>query len=171
YSIVNVGEQPRKVAPWELLRAPASAGFSFFPSGRGVYPQSTLKLDARSTVTWFVHTDGRKPRPLKAYADGQDGWLALVSGDLLLVRSFADAEPSSLAPGEAEIEILADYDLTTQQHRYVEVGVQGAYLELAPGARRDWIVRWFLRRLPDSVSAQAGSQELIGFVKAVVETR
>ena len=147
----------------------ANAGLLFFPTGQPSSTQSTLKLDARSPVTWFTFDANRQTAPVKAYADGHGGWLAQVSDDLVLVRAFTDSEPGARAPGEAEIEILADYDLTTKQHRYVEVGLQGPYVELAPGASSSWTVRWFLRRLPAGISIKAGNAELLGFVRGVVQ--
>ena len=169
YTLVNGGDRPRKVAPWEIHRVPAAAGLTFYPSAQKLYPQSTLKLNAWSPITWFVHDQNREPRSVKSFADGAEGWLAYVADGLLLVKTFGDTPEAAHAPGEGEIEIYADYDVSSKQHRYVELEQQGPYAEIPAGGSTTWNVRWFLRKLPPSVAPKSGNQELVGFVRGVIQ--
>jgi hypothetical protein len=169
YTLVNVSERSRKVAPWEIHRVPAGAGLTFYPSAQQLYPQSTLKLSAWGPVTWFAHDQPREPKPLMSFADGAEGWLAYVTGGVLLVKAFGDTPEAAHAPGEGEIEIYADYDVSSKQHRYVELGQQGPYAEIPPGGSTTWNVRWFLRKLPASIAAKSGNPELVGFVRGVIQ--
>ena len=45
---------------------------------------------------------------------------------------------------------------------------QGAYSKLAPAAKAEWTVRWFLRKLEASVSVSVGSADLLRMVRAMV---
>jgi hypothetical protein len=87
----------------------------------------------------------------KAFADGEEGWLAHLGGDLLLVKVFVDVPRERQAPGEAEIEIYVH-----GSGRFVEVEQQGEYAELAPGERSSWRVTWLLRKLPSNVPGRPG---------------
>jgi len=169
YTLTNTSDRPRKVAPWEIHRVPTAKGLTFYPSAQKLYPQSTLKLNAWSPITWFVHDQNREPKSVKSFADGAEGWLAYVAGGLLLVKTFGDTPEAAHAPGEGEIEIYADYDVSSKLHRFVELEQQGPYVEIPAGASTTWNVRWFLRKLPATIAAKAGNQELVGFVRGVIQ--
>lgn len=169
YTLINAGDRPRKVAPWEIHRVPAAGGLSFYPSAQKLYPQSTLKLNAWSPITWFVHDQNREPKSVKSFADGAEGWLAYAADGLLLVKTFSDTPEAAHAPGEGEIEIYADYDVSSKLHRYVELEQQGPYVEIPAGGETTWNVRWFLRKLPPTIAVKAGNQELVGFVRGVIQ--
>ncbi|HEY6077234.1 MAG TPA: DUF4380 domain-containing protein [Polyangiaceae bacterium] len=168
YTLLNTSQQARRVAPWEIHRVPA-VGLSFYPSAGKLYPQSTLKLDTAPPITWFAHEQNREPRSVKAFADGAEGWLAYAREGLLLIKSFADTPAAQRAPGQGEIEIYADYDVATKQHRYVELAEQGPYVELAPGSSSTWSVRWLVRKLPPGIAVKPGNQQLVGFVRGVIQ--
>ncbi len=169
YTLVNTSDRPRKVAPWEIHRVPTTGGLTFYPSAQKLYPQSTLKLNAWSPVTWFVHEQNRELKSVKSFADGAEGWLAYTADGLLLVKAFGDSPEAAHAPGEGEIEIYADYDVAAKQHRFVEVEQQGPYSEIPAGGASTWSVRWFLRKLPPTIAAKPGNQELVGFVRGVIQ--
>ena len=97
------------------------------------------------------------------FADGREGWIAHVAGDLLLVKAFADTTPAQAAPGESEIELYTD-----PGRSYVEVENQGAYENLEPGKAVVWPVRWFLRKLDSKVNVQPGSGELLALVRGLI---
>jgi hypothetical protein len=166
YGIANKGTTPRKAAPWEISRV-AAGGLTFFPMGEGKPwkgPQELLPLDIRDGVAWFASTTIAAANDQKVFADGHEGWLAHVAGDLLLVKAFADTAPSQAAPGESEIELYTDPGRT-----YVEVENQGAYVEIAPGATVSWTVRWFLRELDAKLAVRPGSQELVAAVRELLK--
>ncbi len=144
YGIVNKGSKARAVAPWEITRV-AAGGLTFFPMGEGKPwkgPQELLALDLRDGVAWLDYAQTTGASDQKAFADGREGWIAHLSGDLLLVKAFADTTPAQAAPGEAEIELYTD-----AARSYIEVENQGAYVTLDPGAASRWPVRWYLRRV------------------------
>jgi len=165
YAIANRG-QARQVAPWEITRV-AAGGVTFFPMGEGgprKGPQDLLNTTIVNGVAWFAYDAAAITADQKLFADGQEGWIAHVDGDLLLVKSFANTKPSQAAPGEAEIEIYANAG-----HTYVEVENQGAYVNLTAGAASTWTVRWMLRKLDlASTPARVGSAALVAFVRSLV---
>jgi hypothetical protein len=167
YSIANRGSQARQVAPWEITRV-AAGGLTFFPMGEGgprKGPQDLLIPTVVNGVAWFAYDAAAITADQKLFADGKEGWIAHVDGDLLLVKSFADTPTSQAAPGEAEIELYANAG-----HTYVEVENQGAYVNLAPGATIAWTVRWMLRKLDlASTPAKVGSAPLLNLVRSLVK--
>jgi hypothetical protein len=166
YGIVNKGKSPRKAAPWEISRV-TTGGLTFFPMGEGT-PwkgfQELLPLDLRDGIAWFGAPTVAASNDQKVFADGREGWIAHVSGDLLLVKAFADTTPAQAAPGEAEIELYTDPGRT-----YVEVENQGACVNLPPGASSVWPVRWFLRKLDAAIAVRPGSKELLAVVRGLLE--
>ena len=167
YTLANRGSQARQVAPWEITRV-AAGGLTFFPMGEGgprKGPQDLLSPAIVDGVAWFAYNAATITADQKLFADGLEGWIAHVDGDLLLVKSFADTPTSQAAPGEAEIEIYANAG-----HTYVEVENQGAYVSLAPGAATTWTVRWILRKLDLAATpASVGSAALVDLVRSLVK--
>jgi hypothetical protein len=167
YTIANRSRQARQAAPWEITRV-AAGGLTFFPMGEGgprKGPQDLLNTTIVDGMAWFAYDAAAITADQKLFADGREGWIAHVDGDLLLVKSFADTLPAQAAPGEAEIEIYANAG-----HTYVEVENQGAYVSLAPGAATSWRVRWTLRKLDlASTPASAGSAPLLDLVRSLIK--
>lgn len=168
YELMNRGQQALRAAASEWQRFPP-VGVVFYPSTHRRYPQSTLKLDESGAVTWFSPGESREQRSAKALADGAEGWLAYANDDLVLIWTFTDTAEERLTPARGEIEVGADYDPTSRQRRAVELTVRGPDVEIAPGAASSWSVRWLLRRLPPSVAAKTGNQQLVGFVRGVIQ--
>ena len=165
YGLANRGTKARSVAPWEITRV-AAAGLTFFPMGDGSPAkgsQDLLTLTLSGGVAWFAYDATKIPNDQKVFADGHEGWIAHVNGDVLLVKAFTDIPAAQAAPSEAEIELYTD-----AAHTYIEVENQGAYTRLAPGAGLSWTVRWYLRTLDSSVSVQVGSAGLLSTVRALV---
>ena len=167
YTLSNRGSKARQVAPWEITRV-AAGGLTFFPMGQGgprKGPQDLLNTTIVNGAAWFAYDAATITADQKLFADGQEGWIAHVDGDLLLVKSFADTLPSQAAPGEAEIELYANAG-----HTYVEVENQGAYVNLAPGGETTWTVRWMLRKLDLAATpAGVGSAPLVGLVRSLIK--
>jgi hypothetical protein len=167
YTIANRDSKAHQVAPWEITRV-AAGGLTFFPMGEGgprKGPQDLLSPTIVNGVAWFAYNAAAITADQKLFADGQEGWIAHVDGDLLLVKSFGDTLPAQAAPGEAEIEIYANAG-----HTYVEVENQGAYVNLAPGASTAWTVRWMLRKLDlASTPARPGSAPLLDLARSLVK--
>jgi hypothetical protein len=166
YGLVNHGNQARSVAPWEITRV-AAGGLTFFPMGEGSPtqgPQALLNLQIAAGVAWFAYDAAAVTAEQKVFADGHEGWIAHVDGNLVLVKAFSDTPAAQAAPGEAEIELYTD-----AAHTYIEVENQGAYVSVAPGETSTWTVRWFLRQLDATVSVQPGSPDLLTLVRGLVK--
>ncbi len=162
YAILNEGQRPKRLAPWEITRV-AAGGLTFYasdeaPRSSGPFPITPVQHALGSY--WFQHQEGF-PKT-KLCSDGQ-GWIAHVSKQrTLLLKRFEDVIPGEAAPGEGEIEIYSDL-------RYVEVENQGAYRDIPPGGLMSWTVRWYVRRVPSDIAVSAGSRELLAYVCAIIE--
>ena len=161
-TLMNRGPNPRRVAPWQNTRV-RPGGLTFYPSSRPAYERSSLKLEPQDGIVWFEHDPAKYRENLKLYGDGEEGWLAHVDGDLILVKTFPDVPEALQAPEEGEIILYVD-----GSGGFVEVEQQGAYSELGAGASKTWPVRWILRRVPDGVVVEPGSSGLVRFAREVV---
>jgi len=165
FTIHNRGAAPTRLAPWQITRVPPG-GLSLFPSGAGVdppCPPSNLAVRQALGVTWYAFDAAAVTDHQKLFADGREGWLAHVDGDLLLVKTFPAVPRAAQAPGEAQIEIYA-----TPAHTYVEIEAQGACETIAPGGASRWRVVWLARRLPPDVPRVVGSAPLLDFIRGLV---
>jgi hypothetical protein len=161
YVLTNTDSSSVSWAPWEVSRV-AAGGISFFPSGSQTVTNA-LAVQNSNGITWYQHD----PNALsgggqKLTADGSEGWLAHVSGNLLFVKQFDDVPVTQQAPApEAEIGIYA-------AATYVELEPQGPYTELMPGASITWRVRWYARELPADLTPTIGNGALVDFVRTLI---
>jgi hypothetical protein len=166
FTMHNRGDAATRLAPWQITRVPPH-GLTLFPTGTGDNPPcapSNLAVREALGVTWYAYDAAAVTDHQKLFADGREGWLAHVDGDALLVKTFAIVPRAAQAPGEAQIEIYAN-----PSHTYIEVEVQGAYEEIAPGASLAWRVVWLVRRLPAEIPRTVGSAPLLDFIRGEVE--
>ena len=137
YTITNEGDQPRKVAPWEVTRVQNEGGLIFFDAPvDGIWPAGLMDFKAEHGLAWY-QTDERNENR-KVNADGK-GWLAYCSRGLLLVKRFDDLTPEQPAPDEAEIQVYVN-----RGKAHIELESQGAYQLLQPKESLSWTVRWYL---------------------------
>jgi hypothetical protein len=162
YTLTNAGTVPRRVAPWQNTRVRPN-GVTFFPSPTPALPISSLKLAPVEGIVWFSHVPASIKESSKLFADGSEGWIAQVEGDLVFVKVFPDVPREAQAPGEGEIEIYVH-----ESGRFVEVEQQGAYVELAPGESSTWTVRWLVRRLPEGIGTEPRNRKLVDYVRCLV---
>jgi hypothetical protein len=150
YTIKNIGRNSFAMANWEIMRVPAG-GLTFFPTGSSeltpIPPHDILPTEKSAGTTFFDHAHFTPGRCQKLHADGQGGYLAHLSGNLLILKMFVDTQPSEQAPGEGECEIFANDD-----GKYVEVEVQGPYRMIESGAESAFFVRTAVFSLPSSVA-------------------
>jgi hypothetical protein len=168
YLLSNSGTAAISAACWEVTRV-ASGGLSFFPAGDGILT-SGLSTTETDGVVWFLAlpeaiTDAASP---KLYADGAEGWLGHVAGDILMVKSFPDVPSAQQARqavtgrrDEAEIEVYASAS-------YVELEEQGPYSTIGPGQTLSWTVTWHVTRLPQGMISSAGNTELVSLARSLV---
>ena len=155
FTITNHDSAPHKVAPWQNTRV-RPKGITFYPSTEPTYPQSSLKLTPTNGISWYTHDPTTVKDNLKSYADGREGWMAEVDGDLLFVKVFTDVPRESQAPEEGEIVIYV-----SNGGRFVEMEQQGAYTALLPGASLTWPVVFAVQRIPKNVEIKAESARLV----------
>jgi hypothetical protein len=165
YTIQNENSVSFGYAPWEISRV--ASGTVVYPSGPGgQLAQSTLTLQDALDHSWYTYdAEGLEDVP-KVFADGSDGWLAWAqagSPGALVIKSFEDISSAQFAEGEAEIEVYAD-----PSGDYMEVEQQGAFEEIAPGARLTWTVVWLGVPVDSSVTVEVGSQGLINLIESTL---
>jgi hypothetical protein len=161
YRIRNHASTARKVAGWQNTRV-RPLGLTFFPSSAPAYPESAFPLAPLDGVMWFAHSGPDDARQGKLFADGDEGWLAHLDGDLLFVKVFPEVSRERQAPGEGEVEIYVD-----PAGEFVEVEQQGAYEEIAPGGELHWSCRWALERLELGQHLRPGDGALVERARAL----
>jgi hypothetical protein len=161
YVLTNIDTSPVSWSPWEISRV-APGGISFFPTGSNTVTNA-LSVQNSNGITWYQHDPSSVAMGgQKLTADGSEGWLAHLSGNLLFVKQFDDVPVTEQAPApEAEIGIYA-------APNYVELEPQGPYTQLAPGASITWVVRWYVRQLPADIAPTLGNAALVTFVRGLI---
>jgi hypothetical protein len=160
-TLENATTKPLQAGTVDACRVASTGGLTFFPGAPKLLPGSTLKLNVWQPVVWFAHDQPRDTATVEASVESTEGWVASVNDGLLLVEVFGDAPKPTIV-------IASAYDAKTKLRPWVEIGGRSGF-ELAPGASATSNVRWFLRRLPSSIAAKPGNQELVGFVRGVIQ--
>jgi hypothetical protein len=137
YSIINEGNEVRKVAPWEITRVANDGVIRFDAPAESIWPAALLDFIDKDGVAYYEADEA--PENRKVNADGK-GWLSYEAKGLVFTKRFADLTPEQPAPGEAEIQVYVNQGKT-----YIEIENQGAYTALAPGEKLSWTVRWYLK--------------------------
>jgi hypothetical protein len=164
FVLTNRGSSPRRVAPWQNTRI-RPRGLLFYPSSEPTLPESSLKLEPVDGIVWLQHDPAAFEQSRKSYADGHEGWIALVEGGLLFIKVFPDVPREQIAPKEGEVVFYVH-----DSGRFVEMEQQGVYAELAPGASSTWRVQWLVRRLPPGIPAEVGNRTLVELVRGLVRS-
>lgn len=162
FKITNHDSSPHKVAPWQNTRV-RPRGITFYPSTEPTYAQSSLKLTPVNGVSWYTHEPAAVKESLKSYADGHEGWMAQIDGDLLFVKVFPDVPRDAQAPDEGEIVIYVH-----ASGRFVEMEQQGPYTELAPGASLTWPVVFVVGQIPKDIEIKAENPQLVELARHMV---
>jgi len=160
YTILNKGDETRKVAPWEISRVVADeTGLIFFDAPvEGITPAGLIPFKAEAGASWYSFEQGAQNR--KINSDGK-GWLAYAANGLLMIKKFDDLTPSQPAPDEAEIQVYVNQGKT-----YIELESQGEYKTLAPGEGLTWVVDWYLIPLKDEA---VPSKKLLDLVRKTIK--
>ncbi len=164
YRITNRSKEEKWLAPWEVTRVPVD-GLSFFPKeSEKPLSKSNLVIYDSIGVIWFPYDHATISKSQKMFMNGAGGWLAHVNDRVLFLKQYPQILPSEAAPGEEEIEIYANKEKT-----YIELEIQGAYRRLLPLQSVELEVKWYLRKLPDHISAETGNPGLISYVRTVLQ--
>lgn len=161
YTVVNSTTAPLQAGSMDFHRVPSATGLTFFPNAPKLLPGSTLKLNVWQPVCWFAHEQAREPKSLEASVESTEGWVASINDGVMLVK---------VASGGARpvISIFSAYDPATKLRPWVEVGERSSF-EVAAGASASASVRLFVRKVPTSLQVKSGNQELVGFVRGVIQ--
>jgi hypothetical protein len=161
YTFVNASAAAVHASATDFHRIPSAAGLTFFPGAPKLLPGSTLKLNVWQPVVWFAHDQARDTKAVEASVDSSEGWVASGYDGLLLVKVVSDST-------RPLISIASAYDGETKLRPWVEIGTSTGF-DLAPGATATCNVRLFLRKLPANLLLKSGNQELVGFVRGVIQ--
>lgn len=170
YTIRNEGADARQVAPWEVTRVPGG-GLTFFAADED--PVAAMGEGGKTLTTtskaegayWFDYADNQPETKLQSNAKG---WVAHVSsGNVLLIKAFPDIMAAEQAPNMAEVELYTN-DPENGSNAYIQIENQGAYAMIAGGAMVTYTVRWYLRTLPDGVTAMP-SKALFDLVTTTIQ--
>jgi len=159
YKIVNEGTAAKHNAVWEITRV-LTAGLFFYPTGEGSATNGLAQyVQEINGYSWYQNQDSDQGQQ-KFFADGSQGWYAHVTADKnIFIKQFVDVANEEHAPGENEIELWLNGDKA-----YIEMENQSAYEEIPVGETLKYVVKWYLRKLPDNISVEAGNLALVDFV-------
>ena len=175
YSITNQGTGSITIGHWEVTRVFPN-GLTFFPAppADAMTPQIanpgvvTPCVTVSNGTIWLDHSKYNSGASMlygKYSTDAGGGWIAHVvpdtasKGDLLLVKTFMEIPVNSAGTGHREVEVYYRPDRS-----YEEIEDHHAQATFSAGQKIDWPVRWYLRRLPTSVTRTAGNQQLVDYV-------
>jgi len=161
YTVTNATAVSQRASVADLHRVPSATGLSFFPGAGKLLPGSTLKLNVWQPVVWLAHDQIWEPKAVEASVDSSEGWVANVHNGLVLVKVVSDA-------ARPLVSITAAYDAATKLRPFIEIGERNSF-DLPPGASAVCNVRLFVRKLPPNLVAKSGNQELVGFVRGVIQ--
>jgi hypothetical protein len=162
YRIHNPSNQTVQMAPWEDTRV-VRGGFTFYPKGDNEVSGS-LSLDLVDDIYWLQDNNQPWGGDQKSFSDGSEGWTAFAWQNLMLIKKFEDIPVNAQAPGEAEVEIYL-----SGNSFYIEVETQGRYSSIAPGNHMAWIMKWYPRLIPDTITQSKGSPDLVSLVRSIVQ--
>lgn len=161
YQLTNHSDNEVTKALWELSRPPVN-GLTFWPTGPGgTWGDLASSVVEKSGHSW-LNIDTEKRRDLKLFADGKDGWFAHVDAERrLYIKTFDDVEQENFADGEAELELWI-------AGAYIELENIGAAKTVKSSETIQYKVNWYLRALPNHISAEVGNSELISYVNQII---
>ena len=165
YSIKNVSDEEKSVAPWEVTRRRAG-GISFFPgdADSAILSKSNLPgVTYQDGIVWFEYDPKKILADTKLYANASEGWLANVQDSILFLKSFTDIPTSQLPPDQGEVEIFAD-----GTRSYIELENHGEYMPLFPGDSVVYKMKWLVKTIPAHIDKSVGSKDLVNWVRKVV---
>jgi hypothetical protein len=164
YTMINTGTTAHSYSAWQLVRVP-SGGMALFPYGEGDITGAFASEVAKvNNVAWFKY-DGTETPGQKFFSDGSEGWYAFLdSSKRIFMQKFMDVAADKQAPGENEIELWFN-----SHDSYIELETQSEYTNIAAGDSLVWIVKWYLRNLPATISDTVGSLDLISYVRDIMK--
>lgn len=166
YRMINKSGKTKYNAPWEVTRV-ACGGLTFFPKGDGeLWGKLTPYFQEIDGIVYYKYEKSHSGRK-KFNSDGKEGWLAHITSDrLLFIKQFDDIPLKNQAPGEAEIELWL-----TPEHSHIELENQGQYVKIENRDSIDYVVKWYLRKIPQDIKVEIGNNEMINYVYKVLDVQ
>ncbi len=168
YSMKNIADTVKKVAPWEITRV-RKGGLLFFPVGHNPFGKKYFDpapVNVIDGIAWYKDGTTPPPKNLLTTAEVTQGWAAYVIDGRMFLKKFPNVPRNEIAPGEGDVDFyvssIADY---------VEFEIEGKYRPLAPGAHSTWHVEWILVHVPKHIKIQEGNHALVEFVRGIVNKR
>ena len=156
FTIKNQGPDVAKHAPWQITRVDRG-GITFWAAGEGTCGADPAVPTLSDGVYFWNDAElGTDLTNNKFSCDGA-GWLAHLSGSLLLIKTWTDVPAAMQHEVDKEIQLYFG-------DGYEEVEMRGAYQDIAVDGAANWDVRWYLRPAPADTS-EAG---LVAAVDAVI---
>lgn len=171
FTLINTGSAAKAWAPWQDTRVD-TGGIYLFPKGTGA-PTGDLGQFVKDSggVSWYRHdaSNTLASGTTKFYADGSLGWFAHVKANrVVLIKKFSDTPAAKKAPGvENEIELYST-NRPLNNSDFVEMEVQGSYDTIPAGDSIVWNMKWYVRKLPDSVTVAVGNPAIVNFITKVI---
>jgi len=167
YEIINETDSPVQYGPWEVTVVPADGSSVFFvPGDDPAYAKSNLVFEDHDKYGWFSYDHAKSEEWHKIFNNAKEGWLAHTNIEgYLFVKNFEVVPADMLARKQGNVEVYVN-----KEFRYIELENHGRYTSLDPGETLKYKVRWYLTRLPSSIAPDEYSEELINFVRKLINT-
>ena len=165
YKIVNETDSVQHYGPWEITVVPAEGAKVFFPMGEE--PEGTkgnIEFENNNGIAWFKYEHKRMEVWHKIFNNPAEGWLAHINKErTLFIKSFELISPKDIAPAQGNVEVYI-----SKKFKYIELENHGKYTILPPGESLSYKVNWYISKLPDGISADQYTEELVKLVRTFV---
>jgi hypothetical protein len=122
-------------------------------------------------MIWYTHDAAStlNSGTTKFYADGTLGWFAHIAPNrMILVKKFTDSPLAKKAPGvENEIELYTT-NKPLNNSDFVEMENQGSYDTIATNDSVSWDMKWFVRKIPDTLTVAVGNPAIVAYINQVL---
>jgi hypothetical protein len=166
YSIINITNEDKKAAPWEVTRV-HKGGLFFFPIGETPLGKKIFRpvpSEIINGIFWFQTKETQNDSDELTTADGSEGWFAYAIKGNLFIKKFKDIQPRSFAPGEKEISVYVD-----AKFDYIEIEAQGEYKDIKSQEKSMWNTKWIAAKIPSDIKVEKGNMKLVEFARNIVK--
>jgi len=165
YYMFNTGTSAKSFAPWEITRVPVG-GMSFFPDSGSLTGILSPAFERIGDLQWINYTGTLFPGGNnKIFGNCKEGWIAWINSDsAIFIKKFKNIQASEAAAGESEVEYYYNGPGT-----YYEIEDQGAYTSIGAKDSLKWTVKWYVRKVSDTVDTSIGSVKLANFVRNILK--
>jgi hypothetical protein len=164
YTVINESDSAVQFGPWEVTVVPAIGASVFFALGKS--PEKTnsnLIFQNHEGIGWYSYDHEKASEWHKTFNNTAEGWLAHINADkTLFVKKFDVIPGSEIAEKQGNVEVYVNKEM-----KYIELENHGRFTRLEPGRTMKYKVNWFVLRLPQQISADKYSDELVRLVRGL----